>query len=720
MKKVFFISIFLFSSLAALGQSTSSVISVKSSKELLSISRDIELLEDKDAQLTIEDIQKMEYQKLFKKSDKDIPNFNTTPSKIWVKLTVENQTDDKIYLELAEALAWYVDFYKPNAEGKLVLGTQTGMMRPMQNREIETNFFMFELSKSTQAQTYYLSIQSEFPLTVPLKIGTAQSILEHRYPLTLFFGMFTGLLLVMFAYNLFIYFSVRDKIYLYYCGYLLSGLFIFNFISGNYGYQWNIISYFPTYLISFNMIGSLFIAPFLFSLLQSQRQQLFFKIVFGFLCVFVLLGLINLVTGHYIAVIDIYQLCVLVVFSYIFVHSLLQYRKGNPSAKFVLSAFSFYLFGAIIFVLQNFGLLPNNFFTHNAIVFGASLEVLMFSLALGDRINAMRMEKENSQKALLLQMQANEKLVKEQNILLEQKVQEKTRDLQHAYEDIQATNEELHQIQDEILAQRDTIQEKNEYLEAYRQKISQSIASALLIQKAILPTEEKIDALLDGCFVINHPKDIVSGDFYWVNQVGGYKFLILGDCTGHGIPGAFMTMIAVGLLDRIIGILNIHQTNHILEALHEQIQKVLQQEKTGNTDGMDILVVRLREKEEHIDVDFAAAKRPLYILSPTDNDVQKIKGSKKMVGGTRRHHENFENLSLVLSKGTTIYLTSDGYIDQNNLERQNFSEKRFLEMLVQIKDKSLPEQKEFLEKTMQEHMIATDQRDDILILAARL
>jgi ligand-binding sensor domain-containing protein/serine phosphatase RsbU (regulator of sigma subunit) len=318
-------------------------------------------------------------------------------------------------------------------------------------------------------------------------------------------------------------------------------------------------------------------------------------------------------------------------------------------------------------------------------------------------------------------------VIKRQNRILEEKVKSRTKEIERqgealkaAYEEIQVTNEELHQSQEEITAQRDWVLQKNEELEAYRQKISKSIESALLIQKAILPTKDKLDYLLKAYFILYRPKDVVSGDFYWATKIDKHKFLIVSDCTGHGVSGAFMTMIGSAILDRIIKMLKIYEPHLILESLHEQIQVVLQQEQTRNTDGMDILVVKWEETENEILMDFSAAKRPLYLYNPIQKQVQKIKGSRKSIGGIIETGKSFENVNLVLPKNTMIYMGSDGYADQNDKERKSFSEKRFEEMLSTIQDKTLEEQKAFLEKTLDNHKEGAEQRDDILVMGVRL
>lgn len=446
-KKIFLLIIFLLSSLLAVGQNTDSTIILNNTKDLLNIGKHAYFFEDKEGKLTIEDIQKPEYQKKFKKTNKESLNFNltATASKIWIKFTVSNQTDEKTYLEIAHSVSpWYIDFYKPDVGGKPVLSTQTGMMRPMKNREVDNNFFLFKLDKKPQAQTYYFSIQSEYSLIITMTLGTGKSLLEKSSPSTLFFGGFSGLMLIMLFYNLFVYFSVRDKTYLYYCVYVVVNMFGANFFSGNYGHHWNILSYFPNYPIPFLFLGnSLFLSLFLVNLLDIPKKAIFYKILMGFVLVYFIAAMLNLITGHYRLITKFTQMSMLLTYSYILFYAIYQYIKGKTNFRFVVFGFSFYLIGSIIYILRNFGILPNNFFTNNALVLGISVEVLMFSLALGDRINQMRREKEISQNALLAQTQENEKLVREQNIVLEQKVQERTIQLNQQKEEIQIQAEQL-------------------------------------------------------------------------------------------------------------------------------------------------------------------------------------------------------------------------------------------------------------------------------------
>jgi hypothetical protein len=131
------------------------------------IGNQVYLLEDKEGNLTIEDIQKLEYQNLFIRSKKEIPNFIFSKSKVWVKLTVINSNKEELFLELSNLGIWYIDFYKPDLSGKPILITKTGMMRPIENRELDNNFFLFELSNKPEPKTYYFSLLTDGPFLIP-------------------------------------------------------------------------------------------------------------------------------------------------------------------------------------------------------------------------------------------------------------------------------------------------------------------------------------------------------------------------------------------------------------------------------------------------------------------------------------------------------------------------------------------------------------------------
>lgn len=269
---------------------------------------------------------------------------------------------------------------------------------------------------------------------------------------------------------------------------------------------------------------------------------------------------------------------------------------------------------------------------------------------------------------------------------------------------------------EEITSQRDHIQTTNQLLNRQNQHIQQSIQAALTIQEAILPDATQIAALLPENFILYRPKDVVSGDFYWLKKIGNKTVLAAVDCTGHGVPGAFMSMIGNNLLNRIAQRQNIHEPKNILTALNNGVEKVLRQKEKGYKNGMDLALVIWEEKGDHIELVFAGAKRHIYYFQKGDSTIHKINPSRYSIGfaDPEFHQERFE-----LAKGDTMYLSSDGYVDQNNAKRKKFGSKRFEQMLAKHQTLTMIEQQKIMEDALDEHMQGEEQRDDILVIGIR-
>ncbi len=303
----------------------------------------------------------------------------------------------------------------------------------------------------------------------------------------------------------------------------------------------------------------------------------------------------------------------------------------------------------------------------------------------------------------------------ESNETLEQKVTERT-------EEIAAQNEELIQNQEEILVQRDFIEQKIKELQIRDQQITNSIQSALLIQNAILPYPEKLKWLLKDYFVLYRPKDLVSGDFFWLNEVGGKTFLVVADCTGHGVPGAFMTLIGNTVLDKIIRVWDIYDPSMILERLHEDIKIMLRQEETNNINGMDVGVLcwDTHAKGNQVEFIYAGAKQGLYFIKPNENTIHQLKGVRKSIGGIQSSSISFQNEYFEVPRDTMIYLGSDGFPDQNDVNRKRFGDKRLQRLLLEIHQQSPEAQGKLLEEALNQQLINTTQRDDILVIGMRV
>ena len=258
-------------------------------------------------------------------------------------------------------------------------------------------------------------------------------------------------------------------------------------------------------------------------------------------------------------------------------------------------------------------------------------------------------------------------------------------------------------------------------------KITDSIRYAQTIQEAILPNQELLISKLNEYFLIYQPKDIVSGDFYWFAEVKGENgmadkiFIAVVDCTGHGVPGAFMSMIGHGLLNEIILQNNIHDTDEILSLLDKGIISALKQEEKTNDDGMDLCLCCVEKQDDGaFKLDFTGAKRPLYYIAKSSTELQVLKGNSYSIGGNRKRKKEFSKQELTLQEGDMIYLSTDGLIDQNSPNKTKFCSQRLKKMLVENAHLPLKKQELIIRKRLKDHQNKGEQRDDISLLGIKL
>jgi serine phosphatase RsbU (regulator of sigma subunit) len=250
----------------------------------------------------------------------------------------------------------------------------------------------------------------------------------------------------------------------------------------------------------------------------------------------------------------------------------------------------------------------------------------------------------------------------------------------------------------------------------------------MTIQQAMLPDENVLSDLFDT-FIIYKPKDIVSGDFYWFSGFGEKKtnknnrFIAVVDCTGHGVPGAFMSMIGNRLLNEIVNDRQVTDPKEILELLDKEIRIALRQEQTDNNDGMDILLGRFdRTKNNNFTITFSGAKRTLYVVRKENNELISLKGDRKSIGGIGESAESirFSSQELTLNQGDRLYMLTDGMIDQNGPERKRFGSKKFEEMITTMGNNDMVQEKEMFAGALSDFMKEEVQRDDITLIGLRI
>ena len=698
-------------------------------------------LEDVNGKLNFDQVQKQSFSPVTKNAN----NFGASSSVFWFRFKLQNPAPASKHinwlLELAHPLLDQVDFYIPQKQGwkKMILGDHL----PFGQRPIHSRHFVIPLDfEDSNPQIYYLRLQSTSTVQVPLAIYQPGAFYTKQNYEQAIFSLFYGILLVMSLYNLFLFFSLKTRPYLLYSLAIFVGLVANMSIKGQaFQLLW------PNWIWFSNVSPILFTALFQsllllytdsFLNLQKYAPRLR-KFFFGLIGLSLSMGIINFFDAglgtKLSIVVNVTNM------PFVIAAGVICYRKGKIAARFFILAWVIFALGVFMNALTLAGVLPFNFITKNLIDVGGALNVILLSLALADSYQQFKREKETAQRKMLeVQEEANEKL--------EQKVQERTKELRTKNNEILTQNEELQQQQEEIMAQNEFIADTNLKLKRESNKTKDSIQAASAIQNAILPSDEHlIDLLGPRYFVLYQPKDIVSGDFYWISKVKPkFKiedlwqphqpqneeeaflqlttktlnakesiFLAVVDCTGHGVPGAFMSMIGNSLLNEIINESLILETDKILTRLNEKLNKELRQNDKGNINqGMDVCLCKLEKQDDgNTKVYFTGAKRPLYYIN--QEGFHSLRGDRISIGGYHHSKATFTVQTIELQPGDMLYLTTDGLIDSPNPLRKSFGTLRFQKLMEACATLPVEQQKQRFAQALEDYRQGTEQRDDVTV-----
>lgn len=267
----------------------------------------------------------------------------------------------------------------------------------------------------------------------------------------------------------------------------------------------------------------------------------------------------------------------------------------------------------------------------------------------------------------------------------------------------------------EVVKQKEEIQHKNV-------EITDSIKYAKNIQEALLPSLKKTEAALEDCFILYLPKDIVSGDFFWHSDHNNVQYIAAADCTGHGVPGAFMSIVGNNLLNEIINQRNISEPGSILLELHKGVKEALNQNNNEGErrDGMDIALCAIRKKRGTID--YSGANRPLWIFRKEKGELEIIKPNKFPIGGLEfEESREYINHTVEVNKGDTLYIFSDGFADQFGGPRgKKFMLSNMQKLLIDNVQQPLEIQKANIANAFKDWKQSLEQIDDVLVIGIRM
>jgi len=380
------------------------------------------------------------------------------------------------------------------------------------------------------------------------------------------------------------------------------------------------------------------------------------------------------------------------------------YKKRKEDVLLIL------LVSSISFVLLMSSFLIDSYLLKEILfVTGTAIFPLSFSLLLGKRI----LNNHNILKHQLIEVE-NEQLIKIENLAAENLRKEKEK--QQILESQNKILEEKVILRtQELITEKQIVEEKN-------REILDSILYAKRIQATILPPLSKIKAHFNESFVLYLPKDIVAGDFYWMefSENTDIVFLAACDCTGHGVPGAFVSVICNNALNKTVREFGIKKPSEILDKVSEIVSFDLSLNNDADDeimDGMDISFCTFNTKTGHLQ--WAGANNPFWLIKNSGNLIE-IKADKQPIGKSH-NRKQFTNHEMYLEKGDTFYLFSDGYADQfSNDGELKFQRSRFKEVLHNNKHLTLEKQGELLKTTITQWQGNTEQTDDICVLGIRI
>lgn len=289
-------------------------------------------------------------------------------------------------------------------------------------------------------------------------------------------------------------------------------------------------------------------------------------------------------------------------------------------------------------------------------------------------------------------------------------------EIQEQQRSLKEKNEELEEKQEEITYFNEALEEQVLIADKANKAMKASINYASRIQNAILPSQEHIRAHLPEHFILFKPRDVISGDFYWFSHRNDQTILAAIDSTGHGVPGAMMSMIGESIFNRLVTDHQTTEPDQLLQGAHDSIVRALRQRETNNKDGMDVALCVVDQDQSRLR--FSGAKSPLIYFQ--NGEMQRIKGSPYPIGGENLEAEDrgYECHEITIDQPTMVYIFSDGFKDQFGGEKgRKFMNSNFHQLLSDIHSLPLEQQRERLDESIQNWMGTTHpQTDDILVI----
>ena len=510
-------------------------------------------------------------------------------------------------------------------------------------------------------------------------------------------GLYFGVLLFVILFNTFLYLVIRERSSLHYVGYI-TALFVLQLALRGYAFQY----LWPDWPYMAQVADPFFASLSIFFLLQFSRGflnlgELFptwdkiFRISGYLVAVNTLLALIPTSDSFYFSVLFINTLALLLNITIIpLAWGVL--KKGFRPARFFIAAFFVLVLSVFGFVLANFGVVETEFFSDKGLLLGSACEVILLSFAIVDRFKQFKEE-------AVERLEEMNEMKEKANLVLEEKVRART---------------------EEIVLQKDEI-------ESQKEEIVSSIRYAKRIQSAVLPDETYCRQLFPEHFVYFRPCGIVSGDFYWMGEVetrvNGHSLAVwrvfaVVDCTGHGVPGALMSMMGFNYISDIVASGKWNSPAEILNRLNQQVVKALNGKSEARVrDGMDMALGIINPATR--EMQFAGANLSLYVLR--NGEITRLRGDRKAIGaGMENDESKFTPQSIQLKGDDMVYAFTDGIVDQFGGEKgKKLKISRMRKFLLEIAELPVEEQRKQIDSFFKEWKGDLEQIDDLCVIGLK-
>lgn len=411
-----------------------------------SVTYDVFMYEDTSSVLELNDV----LQRDFMHVDDEVPNLGVVGHPVWLRIDIPAIPENHFF----ELQSPNIDslLYFQVVGNEVVLSDTTGEAYSFKTRTLPLPNFMFAIRPLETSSTLYLRVRSGKQLILPFSIASKEELFWKQNRKDIFFGLYAGIILVMFLYNLFIWFSVRDNNYLYYVLYIFF-VGLTQLVLNGYGnvYFWPENQWLSVRSAHFcGVLSGVTTVVFAQHYLHTGQYVRWWHYLLNFyLVVYAFAGILTF-AGYFVVAYNLINFCAIAAFLLVIV-AVQVWRKGFRPALYFLVAWSIFLIGVTVFVLRDLGVLPYNLMTQYALPIGSALEVVLLSFALADRINQLKREKEREQEAKLQALSENEQIITQQNIVLERKVAERTSELADSNAELNNTLSELRSTQSQLV-----------------------------------------------------------------------------------------------------------------------------------------------------------------------------------------------------------------------------------------------------------------------------